>query len=45
MTNSRMSSRGDEIEAAVHSGVRDALLSGDIDFFFKELLILLVDVL
>lgn len=43
--NSRVSSRGDEIEAAVHSGVRDALLSGDVDLFFKELLILLVDVL
>lgn len=39
-----MSSRRDEIEAAVNSGVRDALLSGDIDLFLKELLILLIDV-
>lgn len=43
--NSRVSSGGDEIEAAVHPGVRDALLSGDIHLFFKELLILLIDVL
>lgn len=43
--NSRVSRRGDEVEAAVHSGVRDALLSGDVDFFFQELLVLLVDVL
>lgn len=40
-----MSSRGDEVEAAVHPGVRNALLSGDVDLFFKELLILLIDVL
>ena len=29
--NSRVSSWGDEIKTAVHPGVRDALLSGDVD--------------
>lgn len=43
--NSRVSSRGYEIEAAVHSGVGDALLSGDVHLLLQELLILLVDVL
>lgn len=40
-----MSSWGDKIETAVHPGVRDTLLPGDIDLLFKELLILFVDVL
>lgn len=40
-----MSSGGNEVEAAVHSGVGDALLSGDVDLLFQELLVLLVDVL
>lgn len=43
--NSRVSSWGDEVDAAVHPGVRDALLSGDIDLLLQELLILLIDVL
>lgn len=43
--NSRVSCWGDEIDAAVHSGVRDALLSGDVDLLLQELLILLVDIL
>lgn len=41
----RVSSRGDEIETAVHSGIWDALLSGDIHLLSEELLILLIDVL
>lgn len=40
-----MSSWGDEVETAVHPGVRDTLLSGDVDLLFQELLILLIDVL
>ncbi len=40
-----MSSWGDEIETAVHPGVWDALLSGDVDLLLQELLILLIDVL
>lgn len=40
-----MSSWGDEIETAVHPGVRDALLPGDVDLLLQELLILLIDVL
>lgn len=40
-----MSSWGDKVETAVHPGVRDPLLPGDIDLLFKELLILFVDVL
>lgn len=43
--NSRVSSGGDEIETAVHSGVRYTLLSGDVDLLLEELLILLIDVL
>jgi len=43
--NSRVSSRGDEIYAAVHPGVGDALLPGDVDLLLQELLVLLVDVL
>lgn len=39
-----MSSWGDEIEAAVNPGVRDPLLSGDVDLLLQELLILLIDV-
>lgn len=42
---SRVSSGGNKVEAAVHSGVGDALLSGDVDLLFQELLILLIDVL
>lgn len=42
--NSRVSSWGDEIEAAVNPGVRDPLLSGDVDLLLQELLILLIDV-
>lgn len=45
MLNSRVSSRRDEIETAVHPGVRDALLSGDVDLLLQELLILLIDIL
>lgn len=40
-----MSGWGDEIEAAVHPGVWNALLSGNVDLLLQELLILLVDVL
>lgn len=39
-----MPSWRDEIEAAVNPGVRDALLSGDVDLLLQELLILLIDV-
>lgn len=39
-----MASGGDEIEAAVNPGVRDALLPGDVDLLLQELLILLIDV-
>lgn len=40
-----MSIWGDEIQAAVHPGVRDALLPSDVDLLLQELLVLLVDVL
>lgn len=43
--NSRVSCWGDEVEAAVHPGVRDTLLSGYVDLLLQELLILLIDVL
>lgn len=39
-----MSGWGDKIETAVHPGVRDSLLSGDVDLLLQELLILLIDV-
>ena len=39
-----MSSWRDEIETAVHSGVRDALLPGDVHLLLQELLKLLIDV-
>lgn len=41
----RVSSWGNKVEAAVHSGVGDSLLSGDVHLFFQELLKLLIDVL
>lgn len=40
-----MSGWGDEVDTAVHSGVRDPLLSGDVDLLLQELLKLLIDVL
>lgn len=40
---SRVSSWGDEIEAAVDPGVGDALLSGDVDLLLQELLKLLIN--
>ena len=40
----RVSSRGDEVEAAVDTSVRDAFLPGDVHLLLQELLILLVDV-
>lgn len=43
--NSRVSGRGDEVDAAVHPGVGDALLPGDVDLLLQELFVLLVDVL
>ena len=38
-----MASGGDEVEAAVDSGVRDSLLAGDVHLLLQELLVLLVD--
>ena len=40
-----MSGRGDEVEAAVDTSVRDAFLPGDVHLLLQELLVLLVDVL
>ena len=40
-----MAGRGDEVEAAVDTSVRDAFLPGDVHLLLQELLILLVDVL
>lgn len=41
--NSRMSSRGYEIQAAVHSGIWDAFLASNVDFFLQKFLILFID--
>lgn len=41
----RVSRWGDEVEAAVDPGVRDALLPGNINLLFQELFILFIDVL
>lgn len=41
----RVSGRGDEVEAAVDTSVRDAFLPGDVHLLLQELLVLLVDVL
>lgn len=40
-----MPSGGDKVQTAVHPGVGDALLSGNVHLLLQELLILLVDVL
>ena len=39
-----MSRRGDEVEAAVDTGIGDALLPGDVHLLFEELFVLLIDV-
>jgi len=40
-----VSSWGNKIETAVHPGVRNAPLSGDVDLLLQEFLKLLIDVL
>ena len=40
----RVSCRGDEVEAAVDTGVRDAFLPGNVHLLLQELFVLFVDV-
>lgn len=39
-----MSSWRYEVQAAVYSGIRDAFLASDVDFFLQKFLVLFIDV-